>query len=73
VTNVFAMRQPDNPGPGQPDPPPDPEQVVFCQDTQTGLRAIISIYSTALGPGLGGTRFYPYRSEDEALADALRL
>jgi len=49
------------------------EQVVFCQDTRTGLRAIIGIYSTALGPGLGGTRFYPYGSEDEALADVLRL
>jgi valine dehydrogenase (NAD+) len=49
------------------------EQVVFCQDTHTGLKAIIAIYSTALGPALGGTRFYPYQSEDEALADALRL
>jgi valine dehydrogenase (NAD+) len=49
------------------------EQVVFCQDAQTGLRAIIAIYSTALGPALGGTRFYPYQSEDDALADALNL
>ncbi|MCX4468996.1 valine dehydrogenase [Micromonospora sp. NBC_01655] len=49
------------------------EQVVFCQDTQTGLRAIIGIYSTALGPALGGTRFYPYASEDAALADVLDL
>ena len=49
------------------------EQVAFCQDTRSGLRAIIAIYSTALGPALGGTRFYPYGSEDEALADALRL
>ena len=49
------------------------EQVVFCHDRQTGLRAIISIYSTALGPALGGTRFYPYDSEDAALADVLRL
>jgi valine dehydrogenase (NAD+) len=49
------------------------EQVVFCQDTQTGLRAIIAIYSTALGPGLGGTRFYPYPSEEAALADVLNL
>jgi valine dehydrogenase (NAD+) len=49
------------------------EQVVFCQDAQTGLRAIIAIYSTALGPGLGGTRFYPYQSEDAALADVLNL
>jgi valine dehydrogenase (NAD+) len=49
------------------------EQVVFCQDPQTGLRAIIAIYSTALGPGLGGTRFFPYPSEDAALADVLNL
>ncbi|HEY1627061.1 MAG TPA: Glu/Leu/Phe/Val dehydrogenase dimerization domain-containing protein [Streptosporangiaceae bacterium] len=51
----------------------DHEQVVFCQDTHTGLKAIIGIYSTALGPALGGTRFYPYRDEDQALADVLRL
>ncbi|MEU4565930.1 Glu/Leu/Phe/Val dehydrogenase [Micromonospora sp. NPDC023956] len=49
------------------------EQVVFCQDKQTGLRAIIAIHSTALGPALGGTRFYPYASEAEALADVLDL
>ncbi|GGM20160.1 MULTISPECIES: Glu/Leu/Phe/Val family dehydrogenase [Micromonospora] len=49
------------------------EQVVFCQDTQSGLRAIIGIYSTALGPALGGTRFYPYASEQAALADVLDL
>ena len=49
------------------------EQVVFCQDKQSGLRAIIGIYSTALGPALGGTRFYPYASEDEALHDVLDL
>jgi valine dehydrogenase (NAD+) len=49
------------------------EQVVFCSDEATGLRAIIAIYSTALGPALGGTRFYPYASEDDALADVLRL
>jgi valine dehydrogenase (NAD+) len=49
------------------------EQVVFCQDTQSGLRAIIAIYSTALGPSLGGTRFYPYPDEDAALADVLNL
>jgi valine dehydrogenase (NAD+) len=49
------------------------EQVVFCQDPPSGLRAIIAIYSTALGPALGGTRFYPYPSEDAALADALNL
>src|SRR5689334_4730725 len=49
------------------------EQVVFCQDKPSGLRAIIAIYSTALGPALGGTRFYPYPSEDEAVHDALEL
>ncbi|HEX3824240.1 MAG TPA: Glu/Leu/Phe/Val dehydrogenase dimerization domain-containing protein [Mycobacteriales bacterium] len=49
------------------------EQVVFCNDPASGLRAIIAIYSTALGPALGGTRFYPYRSEDDALDDVLNL
>ncbi|MEV8635694.1 Glu/Leu/Phe/Val dehydrogenase dimerization domain-containing protein [Streptosporangium sp. NPDC051023] len=49
------------------------EQVVFCQDESSGLRAIIAIYSTALGPALGGTRFYPYPNEDAALTDVLRL
>lgn len=49
------------------------EQVVFCQDKQTGLKAIIGIYSTALGPALGGTRFYPYATEDDAIHDVLEL
>jgi valine dehydrogenase (NAD+) len=49
------------------------EQVVFCHDEASGLKAIIAIYSTTLGPALGGTRFYPYGSEDEALADVLNL
>lgn len=49
------------------------EQVVFCQDRASGLKAIIGIYSTALGPALGGTRFYPYASEEEALHDVLEL
>ena len=49
------------------------EQVVFCQDRHTGLRAIIGIYSTALGPALGGTRFYPYADEQSALTDVLHL
>jgi valine dehydrogenase (NAD+) len=49
------------------------EQVVFCQDKPTGLKAIIGIYSTALGPALGGTRFYPYASEADALHDVLDL
>jgi valine dehydrogenase (NAD+) len=78
VTNVFAMPYREN---GSADGAvtggsaerAEHEQVVFCQDTRTGLKAIIGIYSTALGPGLGGTRFYPYGTEDEALADVLRL
>jgi leucine dehydrogenase len=49
------------------------EQLVFGRDAETGLRAIVAVYSTARGPGLGGTRFKPYPSEDEAIADALRL
>jgi len=49
------------------------EQVVHCFDEPTGLKAIIALYSTALGPGLGGTRFYPYASESDALADVLNL
>jgi valine dehydrogenase (NAD+) len=49
------------------------EQVVFWNDPASGLRAIIAIYSTALGPALGGTRFYPYASEDDALTDVLNL
>jgi valine dehydrogenase (NAD+) len=49
------------------------EQVVFCSDAESGLKAVIAIHSTALGPALGGTRFYPYASEDAAVADALRL
>ncbi len=64
MTTVFA---------GGPDGPAGHEQVVFCQDAQSGLQAIVAIYSTALGPALGGTRFYPYASEDEALADVLNL
>ena len=62
---VFAI-------PSHPEPAGH-EQVVFCQDRQTGLRAIIGIYSTALGPALGGTRFYPYASEEDALHDVLEL
>ncbi|TVT34006.1 Glu/Leu/Phe/Val dehydrogenase [Amycolatopsis rhizosphaerae] len=49
------------------------EQVVFCHDQATGLKAIIAIHSTALGPALGGTRCYPYRSESDALDDVLAL
>jgi valine dehydrogenase (NAD+) len=49
------------------------EQVVFCHDAPSGLRAIIAIYSTALGPALGGTRIYPYPSHEAAIADVLNL
>jgi valine dehydrogenase (NAD+) len=49
------------------------EQVSFCSDEATGLRAVIAIYSTALGPALGGTRFYPYADEADAVADVLEL
>jgi valine dehydrogenase (NAD+) len=60
-------------GAGHADSQPGHEQVVYCQDEPSGLRAIIAIYSTALGPALGGTRFYPYADEDAALADVLNL
>ncbi|WP_272899173.1 Glu/Leu/Phe/Val family dehydrogenase [Caldalkalibacillus salinus] len=49
------------------------EQVVFCNDEKTGLRAIIAIHNTTLGPALGGCRMRPYESEEEALEDVLRL
>jgi len=49
------------------------EQVVFCNDDATGLRAIIAIHNTNRGPSLGGCRMWPYGSEDEAIADVLRL
>lgn len=49
------------------------EEVLFGHDPVSGLQAIIAIHSTALGPALGGTRFFPYQSEDEALRDVLRL
>src|SRR2546425_1005852 len=46
------------------------EQVAFCHDPSSGLRTIIAIWSTALGPSLGGCRFQPYPSERAALVDA---
>ena len=49
------------------------EQVVFCNDEPTGLKAIIAIHNTQLGPSLGGTRMWNYTSDDEALDDVLRL
>ena len=51
----------------------DHENVVFCNDNVTGLKAIIAIHNTVLGPALGGTRMWPYATEAEALTDALRL
>ena len=51
----------------------DYEQLVFCQHRETGLKAIIAIHDTTLGPALGGTRMWPYRSEEEAVVDVLRL
>ncbi|GGD07796.1 Glu/Leu/Phe/Val family dehydrogenase [Nocardioides daphniae] len=51
----------------------DHEQVVFAHDRESGLRAVIAIHSTALGPGLGGTRFHPYASTDDAVRDVLAL
>lgn len=49
------------------------EQVVFCQSKDAGLKAIIAIHNTVLGPALGGLRMWPYKSEQEALNDVLRL
>ena len=49
------------------------EQVVFCNDNATGLKAIIAIHNTVLGPSLGGTRMWNYANEMEALHDVLRL
>jgi valine dehydrogenase (NAD+) len=49
------------------------EEVVFFNDEPSGLRAIVAIYSTALGPAIGGTRFRPYPSDDAALEDVLNL
>ncbi|KAA9331286.1 Glu/Leu/Phe/Val dehydrogenase [Hymenobacter busanensis] len=49
------------------------EQVVYCHDHETGLRAIIGIHNTVLGPALGGTRMWHYASDAEALNDVLRL
>jgi len=49
------------------------EQVVFCNDSETGLKAIIAIHDTTLGPALGGTRMWKYTNEADALHDVLRL
>ncbi|NJQ03564.1 Glu/Leu/Phe/Val dehydrogenase [Streptomyces sp. PLAI1-29] len=49
------------------------ERVLLCQDRESGLRAVIAVHSTALGPALGGTRFHAYASDEEAVRDALNL
>ncbi|HXG01665.1 MAG TPA: Glu/Leu/Phe/Val dehydrogenase dimerization domain-containing protein, partial [Bacteroidota bacterium] len=51
----------------------DHEQVVFCSDPLSGLKAIIAIHNTNLGPALGGTRMWTYATEEDALNDVLRL
>lgn len=51
----------------------DYEQLVFCQDKITGLKAIVAIHNTILGPGLGGLRMYNYASDEDAITDVLRL
>lgn len=49
------------------------EQLVLCHDQATGYRGIICVHDTTLGPALGGTRFWSYASDEEAIVDALRL
>jgi leucine dehydrogenase len=51
----------------------DHEQLIFCNDAETGLKAIIAIHDTTLGPALGGTRMWDYTNEEDALEDVLRL
>jgi len=49
------------------------EQLLFCNDNATGLKAIIAVHNTVLGPSLGGTRMWAYNNEVEALTDVLRF
>ena len=49
------------------------EEVIFCHNKDAGLKAIIAIHNTVLGPALGGLRMYPYATEEQALTDVLRL
>jgi len=51
----------------------DHEQVLFCQDRATGLKAIVAVHNTVLGPALGGTRMWNYANEEDAITDVLRL
>ncbi|MGA5701656.1 Glu/Leu/Phe/Val dehydrogenase dimerization domain-containing protein [Peterkaempfera bronchialis] len=66
LSRIFGTESEGAPGDGH-------EQIVLCHDRHSGLKAVIAIHSTALGPALGGTRFYPYASEEEAVQDALNL
>src|ERR1700749_680230 len=49
------------------------QKIVFCNDPDSGLKAIIAIHDTTLGPALGGTRMWAYKTEQDALRDVLRL
>ena len=49
------------------------EQLVFCYEPSIGYKGIIAIHNTTLGPALGGTRFWNYATEEEAIVDVLRL
>ena len=51
----------------------DHEQVIFCSDDKSGLKAIIAIHNSNLGPALGGCRMWPYATEEDAVRDVLRL
>lgn len=51
----------------------DYEQLVFCHDKASGLKAIICIHDSTLGPALGGCRFWNYQSEEDAIVDVMRL
>ena len=52
---------------------PTHQEVLLCQDEESGLRAIVAIHDTTLGAAVGGTRMWPYVTEEQALEDALRL
>ena len=49
------------------------EEIIYCSDINAGLKAIIAIHNTTIGPALGGCRMWNYKSEEEALNDVLRL
>ena len=49
------------------------EELIFCHDADSGLRAVIAIHNTVLGPALGGCRYWTYASEEEAVRDAVKL